>query len=252
MAIIWYDMIYTYIDIYIYAVILYKYLECTLESDTSKYLIDDCALLMETVKPSSNTDIQNSITKKTCQLYMYIIWSIMICIIQVWTSMRNPIFFGLFIFLLGNAMCRCIPTPEFVHSSYHLWAVQAGWNGNIATCNSRCWLRRIVVFICIFIICCICDCEHLLSEDELLDWLRHLSQSFGQFRGDWSPKTRLVTLHVEHNIWNSVWRNQIHHLCYVWWFSPIFHRFIAGGLLMKRVIAWLCLMWDSVSFWCTC
>ena len=39
---------------------------------------------------------------------------------------------------------------------------------------------------CIFIICCIFDCEHLLSEDELLDWLRHLSQSFGQVRGDWS------------------------------------------------------------------
>lgn len=70
-AIIWYDMIYTYIDIYIYAVILFRYLERTLESDTSKYLIDDWALSMETVKPNSHTDIQNSITKKTCQLYMY-------------------------------------------------------------------------------------------------------------------------------------------------------------------------------------
>lgn len=89
-------------------------------------------------------------------------------------------------------MCRSVPTPKFVHSSYHLWAVQAGWNGNIATCNSRCWFRRIVVFICIFIICCIFDCEHLLSEDELLDWLRHLSQSFGQFRGDWSPKSNKI------------------------------------------------------------
>lgn len=43
----------------------------TLESDTSKYLIDDWALSMETVKPNPNTDIQNSITKKTCQLYIY-------------------------------------------------------------------------------------------------------------------------------------------------------------------------------------
>ena len=89
-AIIWYDTIlryihnstYWYIYIYIiYTVILYKHLECTLKSDTSKYLIDDWALSMETVKPNSNTDIPNSITKKTCQLYMYIIWLIMICII---------------------------------------------------------------------------------------------------------------------------------------------------------------------------
>lgn len=55
----------------------------TLESDTSKYLIDDWALSMETVKPNPNTDIQNSITKKTCQLYICMIWLIMICIIQV-------------------------------------------------------------------------------------------------------------------------------------------------------------------------
>ncbi len=43
-------------------------LECTLESDTSRYLMNDCALSMQTVKTNSNTDVQNSITKRTCQL----------------------------------------------------------------------------------------------------------------------------------------------------------------------------------------
>ena len=159
-----------------------------MESDTSKYLIDDWALSMETVKPKSNPDIQNSITKKDLSIiYVYIVYNLInhdLYNTSVKNNEKSYRFWA--VHFLGPTLCADIsrlPSSCTARTTFE----QCRLDGTGISCNSRCWFRRIVVLNCIFIIC-IFDCEHLLSEDELLDWLRHLSQSFGQFRGDWSQK----------------------------------------------------------------